>query len=167
MPMASFVDSSGRPWSVEITVATVKAVRSALGIDLLGVFGGTLLADLVADPTKVIDVLFVVCEDQARALGIDDLAFGRLFSGPVLEGAVAAFMEALIGFFPSATDRRNLGEVLRRATAVAERAGALAAARLEDGVVEAEVEKALHLPPGSCGGRSTASPGSADSTPGP
>ena len=79
--MRTFKDNAGRTWSLTLNVWTVKKVRDLLAVDLLdlGESGNKpgLLVRLISDPVLLVDVLYVVCKDQADAAGITDEQFGR------------------------------------------------------------------------------------------
>jgi len=99
--MASFKDNAGRNWTVHIDVGAVKAVRDVLDVDLMDVVEGKLLEQLATDPVLLVDVLYVLCRDQADSQNVSDVDFGRAIAGDVIDMAVDAFLEALVGFFPS------------------------------------------------------------------
>ena len=64
--MASFIDKLGRRWAVELTVGSIRQVRRALDVDLLGGPGAQVLRRLSADPVFLADLLYVVCLEDAR-----------------------------------------------------------------------------------------------------
>ena len=70
--MRVFKDNAGRSWTIAIHVAAVKRVRGLLSLDLYSLlderFAG--LAKLLADPVDFVDVLYVLCKDDADRLGI-------------------------------------------------------------------------------------------------
>jgi hypothetical protein len=101
--MASFKDSKKRVWVVEIDVTTIKRIKSVLGVDLLTVAddSGQMLDRLASDAVFLVDLLYVICKDQADKLKVTDEDFGRLFSkGEIIQAAGIALQEAIIDFFP-------------------------------------------------------------------
>ena len=96
--MQTFTDIHGRKWTVSITVGTVKRLKSRLNIDILGDMVGFLAQ--TQDLVTLIDILYVVCKDDADKLGITDEQFGCSFAGPVIQEARNAFMEAYAVFHP-------------------------------------------------------------------
>lgn len=116
--MSEFRDSKGRLYKIELNVQAVRAVRTALGVDLFKLpvnrFKG--LADLYDDASKLVDVVFVLVRDQAKAHGIDDAGeeFGRSLAGDTLEDMSQAFLDAVIDFFPGARQRRAMRKVLEK-----------------------------------------------------
>lgn len=112
--MKTFRDNAGRVWTVSITVYAVKRVRAFLNLDLYGLidekFEG--LSKLLADPVSLVDVLYVLCRDEADKLGISDEDFGRAMAGDAIESATEAFIGELIDFFPDARTREALRKVI-------------------------------------------------------
>ena len=108
--MKTFSDRRGRTWEVELNVAQMKRVRSTLGVDLVNVIAvnsdgtlkTTLIDDIVNDPCLLVDILWVVCEKQAKAAGITDEDFGSALAGDAIEDATRAFLDELVDFFPGA-----------------------------------------------------------------
>ncbi len=100
--MHTFKDNAGQEWNVEITVNTIRRVKSALQIDLMGLIGDRAFVDkLVGDPETLVNVVYVVCKPQADALGVSDEQFGERMGGDSLDDATSALLESFIDFFPS------------------------------------------------------------------
>lgn len=118
--MHTFRDSRGRTWEVIINVWKVKRVRGVVSLDLLSLvddrFEG--LNNLLADPVKLIDMLYVLCEVQAKELGVTDEDFGAAFAGDTLWDAGQAFLSELVDFFPDARARDALKRVIEKTRAV-------------------------------------------------
>ena len=108
--MRQFTDTKDRVWEVELNVRQMKRVRDILGIDLVNVIQagkdgavatGTL--DRVAnDPILLVDILWVLCEGQAKAAGVTDDDFGSSLAGDSISDATRAFLDELVDFFPGA-----------------------------------------------------------------
>ena len=104
---------AGRRWSVAVNVATVKRVRTLLDVDLLAVpedaakLEDHVIYRLMADPEFACDVLFAVCEPQARDAGITDEAFAEAMGGGCLEAGTLALLDEWSDFFPSRRDRER------------------------------------------------------------
>jgi hypothetical protein len=135
--MAVFRDAKGRDWTVVVDTTTVKPVRESLQIDLLDTSGRT-LERLADEPALLVDVLWVLCRDEAKERGVTDIQFGQALVGDSIDAATAALMEAVTDFFPS---RKR--DVLRRASAMAERVRQkgtdLALAKIENPELEAKL----------------------------
>jgi len=129
--MHGFKDSAGRYWAVRVDVGAVKRVRAALGVDLMQVAerknaeGGRepgVLERLASDPVLLVDVIYVLCRDQAEAQGVSDENFGATMAGDALDGAVKAMLGALVDFFPNPRERAALKRLLQAADQEADRA---------------------------------------------
>lgn len=131
--MHSFVDSLGRVWPVQINVAAIKRVQGLLGLDLYGVAdeGMRGLAGLLDDPVRLVDVLYVLCREQADAAKVSDEEFGRGLGGDSYRLAAEAFVEELADFFPDPRRRQVLRAVIAKTRQLAELLGTQALAELE------------------------------------
>lgn len=163
-------NGGGREWVVEINVAQVKAVRTALGVDLLKIVDEKELGRLSEDPVELCNILYVLCRDQAKAAGLDDEGFGRMLAGDTIAAATDAFLAALVSFFPSPRLRQSLGQALQMAKRVKDKAEDLAAKRLDQTLDQIE-RKVLSDVEGRLrseeepGGLSGTTPATSESTP--
>lgn len=138
--MRQFTDTKGRVWEVELNVRQMKRVRDILGIDLVNVIqagkDGAVATDtldrVADDPILLVDVLWVLCEGQAKAAGVTDDDFGSSLAGDSIADATRAFLDELVDFFPGA---KRL--FLAKAVSLARRFG---------GEMEAALGKALEDP---------------------
>lgn len=101
--MATFKDAAGREWALSIDAWLVKQVRIRTGVELGKLLDDNMrpLMELVSNCEKLVDVLWVLCEEQAAKLAVDESQFARGLSGDGLERAVLAFEEAFALFCPS------------------------------------------------------------------
>ena len=106
--MASFTDKSGKAWRLDLTVATIKRVRSLTDVDLLDDNYGEVLVDLGRDVIKLVDVLFAIVQPQATEADITDEQFGEALFGDAIDKATEAFIDSVIEFFPSEKKRQAL-----------------------------------------------------------
>lgn len=155
--MASFTDSTGRTWAVNIDVTTIRRLRSALDVNLLDMVEdeGKLLAQLLTDPVLLVDMIYVICKPQADQHNLSDEDFGRAMVGDAIDRATDALLEALSAFFPS-----QRGALLRRLVEKTRKTMALAfqvANKQLDGLEITEADIVSQL-----GSLSTKSPGSAE-----
>ncbi len=148
--MRTFTDAKGRSWNVSVTVASIKRVRAAIGLDLLDY--GAVMNEL-QDPIAQADVLFALVKPDAEAQKVTDADFGESLTGEVMEQAGAALMEALLDFTPA-----QRKPALKKALGKLGEANLLAAVAMEQAMdeidVTAEIEKALQ----TSGDTSTRSP---------
>jgi hypothetical protein len=141
--MRQFKDNSGRAWTVEINVATLKRVRGLTGVDLMQVIGGTLIEKLIRDPVLLCDVVYAVCKPEADAATprVSDEEFGKAMAGDAIDAATSALLDELISFCPSPRDRANLGRVLQATNRVLDKARDLAEKRIATLTSEGELDK--------------------------
>ena len=165
--MKTFRDNDGRSWNLTLNVYAVKKVRDLLGVDLLDLGGETpsakepgLLYRLIADPVLLVDVLYVVCRDQADQAGVTDEQFGRAMAGDAIDAATRAFLEELADFTPSPRDRARARKVIDATWKLIDKAQDLL-----DAKAEKELPAAADALLEALGASSGSSPGSSGSTP--
>ena len=111
--MAQFTDNAERTWQVALNVDAITQVREATDFDLLLFFAGdtpteqTILR-LQRDPVLLVNVLYLVCKEQADALGVSDRDFGRAMAGDAIAHGTEALLEAVVNFTPNPKDRERL-----------------------------------------------------------
>ena len=104
--MKTFTDNKGRVWEVELNIRQMKRVRDVLGIDLVNVISankdGSVSTDTLErvanDPILLVDILWVLCEGQAKPAGVTDEDFGSSLAGESIEEATRAFLDELVDF---------------------------------------------------------------------
>jgi len=127
--MSRFKDNKNRAWSIDVTVDTVKRVRSLCDVDLLGAVDGKLLEQFVTDPILLCDVIFAVCKPQADTEGVSSDDFGAGLAGDALDEATRALLEGLVDFFPKRR-RELLAKVVAKMQLVEEKGMELWEAKL-------------------------------------
>jgi len=143
--MRVFKDSEARSWSLVINVANAKRVRTILGIDFNNVIseGFDAISKIVSNSIDLVDVLYVLCKEEADKRSLTDEDFGRSFNGDVLEAAANAFVEELIDFFPNARAREDLRKVIDAGKTVRDKVMALAETKLATIDLDLEAEKLI------------------------
>lgn len=145
--MAKFQDKTGRTWSIEFDVGLLEMIRKETGVDFDDMTGDeagrTAFADMLIGGRgkKLVEVLWVMCEEQAAKEAITPEEFGRLFTARVLQDSSFALMEALADFSPrqaiSATIKRRLPDLFNKMDKTA-----VAAMELEfDRLLESDLSK--------------------------
>jgi hypothetical protein len=142
LTVRNFIDSSGRVWVVDVSVATIKRVRTLTGVNLLEVIQGELIEQLSSDPILLADCLYAVCQPQAVREGVSDETFGQALAGDVIDRATTALLEGLIEFFPE-PKRRLLEKATAKYRQVQTQALALVEAKLDSPELEAKILKDL------------------------
>ena len=145
-----FIDANNRSWVPEINVVTIGRVRSALDINLLELLvPDNKLAERLTDPCLLVDIIYLLCKDEADRLAIDATEFGRSMTPDGIEDAWAAILEGIVLFSP-----RGLRPAHQRILEKAKAYQAAAAAKIKtlvagpefDAMLDREMEKRLSLP---------------------
>ena len=149
--MSTF-EAGGHTWKIAVNVPTIKDVRE-LDVDLADA-GPDVIEQLERDPVLLVDVLWVLCRDQAKTLSVTDQQFGEALVGDPIGDATTALIEAIVDF--SHGRRKSLLlKAMEKAEEVQQKGTDLALAKLDDpelitrvvsaiqDKVETEVEAAL------------------------
>lgn len=138
--MSMFKDNNDREWTIAINVPTIKAVRE-IDIDL-GDETYASMDRLSGDVVLLVNVLWLLCENQAKAINVTEEQFGEALVGDAIERAVIALMQARVDF--SHGQRKSLLQAAIKATSeVRETAYDLALAKLESPELKTQVQKAM------------------------
>ena len=101
--MPKFTDSLSRQWRIELDGGLVRRLKQEESLDFFNAWDGKAFAALAASEEKLIDALWLCCQEQATAAAIDTLGFARGFaSGDVFQAAADALVEAVVLFTPPA-----------------------------------------------------------------
>ena len=104
--MASFTDSKGRLWNIEIDLGCRNRAKSLIGFDMFDDNTGAFFT-LSQNPVQMADLIYCICKPQADQLGITDVEFGEGLGGDAISDAYQAFETALIDFFRKAAPMRG------------------------------------------------------------
>jgi hypothetical protein len=131
--MATFKDNVGREWAVDVNSHTIETVHDAIGVDL---WTWDVFARFGADVRLMVDVIYILCRDQADAAGVSDVDFGRSLWG-VIDGAAVALLEAAAEYHPSGRRKlfREMAAKVSAAVTLWEQREAAPAAGVRDAVV--------------------------------
>ena len=110
--MPKFTDCKGREWTVAITVADLGRVRTDAKFDLGSALKSSEgFADLLfAEPEKLVTILWVLVESEAKGRNVSPEEFAAGFDGPTVEAGAEALAEAVLDFFP----RQQVSRAMRR-----------------------------------------------------
>ncbi len=105
MQKTQFKDTSGKLWTLTISIKNYIDIKQKFGIDISDVFSkdNNWLAQLAAqdDLMNLIGILLEVTESARKEQNISDDDFFALFDGDTLEAATSAFIEAVVLFLPA------------------------------------------------------------------
>ena len=112
--MASFRDSKGREWTIELTVGSLLEVRERTELDLPKLMRSeeSLCDFLFGDAKQPVKALWVLCVEQANERNINERAFYKLFDGAVLEAATEALLKSVANF----SQRSKIGAAMAQTT---------------------------------------------------
>jgi len=96
----TFKDKDGDEWLVEFTVSKVRRAKTELNVDIRNI-DEELFRNLAMDAELIGSLIYLVCEPQIEARGLNDETFFDRFDGDTVEASGNALFEALIDFFPS------------------------------------------------------------------
>lgn len=97
--MAQFKDTTGRPWTFELSVGEVLRVKKETGVNLAELFSrGSKEGDKLADPEMLVNIAWELV--KAQAAGMEPEAFAFVLNGETLEAIADSLGEAVADFFP-------------------------------------------------------------------
>lgn len=137
--MKKFLDSSGREWSLNVTIGDAKRIKSNLSVDLLD---HRQITELAGDPYKLADVIYSLCGSQAKAAGVTDEQFGEGLAGDAIDDATTALLEAITDFFPK-RQRPALISLLAKIKEANTKGAELAEAKLNSPQMHTAIQTAL------------------------
>lgn len=152
--MPSFKDNKGRIWSIELDAPTVQKVRrdtcgisgcrhrpltnsQCEGVDLWDMSGKS-FQKMDFDTVLMVDVLWLICEEQAIAKDISEADFAQGLRGDVLPEATATMLKASVESLDPIKR-----QFLERAAATRRRHEELALSRTIDRIESPETEAML------------------------
>jgi len=104
----TFSDNAGRTWELVVDPFDVKRIEARLKYNLLDVrLQDEQLAAWLQNPVRIVDTLWLLCEEQAREREVSEENFGRALRGQLFD-ASRALLEELTDFFPLQSQREEL-----------------------------------------------------------
>lgn len=140
--MQTFKDLSGQEWLVSLNIGICRKVLAITGLDFANAHDGKAVSEIQAYDGKMVQVLWVLLEDQATKRGIDEDAFAMLLDGNVLEEAQGAIEAAILGF--TRPERRAaMQAILDKKREAITKSVNLAVAKVQALDIDKELEKQL------------------------
>jgi len=132
----SFKDSAGDEWSLDITGATVKAIKAVLSVNILDLidFSGEVYQRYATDPIFLVDLVSVVCGRQISERKISEEDFAALLGCDALAEASTKLLEAVVNFVPNLAARRVASLTVTKAREVQDKIADVAVQRIEAGI---------------------------------
>ena len=139
--VSAFKDNTGREWILRIDPIVLGDLRKELDVDLGKLDQGT-MQRLADDICLLVDVLWVICREQAEAASITDRQFGRSIYGDSIDSATTALLDAIADFSP-ARQRSLLRCLAEKQEALKDKAFRMAMAKIEDPALMEGLEQKL------------------------
>jgi hypothetical protein len=115
-----FTDKAGNSWELSLDVGMLERLQADADFDLDALIESpdAMSAKLFKSPRVLGQILWVFCEEQARAKGLDGRGFGSLLDRAALDRAADAFFEEAVLFYPRSSAGKaikgRLPELFRR-----------------------------------------------------
>ncbi len=163
--MKTFTDRTGREWTIDANVTSLRRVRSLVGVDLMQMVtprgeDEAVIVKLLRDPCLLVDVIYAICKPDADRQRISDEAFGQAMAGDALDAATQALLEELPDFFPSRRDRERARRILAKIDGLIDQVNDQLDALTSDEAIDQRFQALI-----SAGATSGSSPASPASTP--
>lgn len=139
--MPSFKDCNNKEWLVAVDGPLVREVRQELGVDLIA-SDASQFVRLQSDPILLVDVLWVLCREQAGDK-VSARDFGRALKGDAIQFATDALLRAIADFFPRGR-REMLLRMIDMGQSATAKAEAALAARMRSSGLEDQITKAMN-----------------------
>lgn len=139
--MATFKDQNNREWLVTLDAPKIREVRSTLQLDLAAVDDRP-YERMYDDTVLLVDVLWILCREQAQKANVTDEQFGQALVGDAVEKATDAMLAAMLDFFPK-TKRELLQALADKTKRIREASMRKAMDRLNDPSLEEKLLAAM------------------------
>jgi hypothetical protein len=106
--MHQFKDNQQRPWQISLNGWQLKKLKERLDFDARD---HESIFKAAGDPELLCNILFVLCEEQAKTFGVTDEDFGKSLDGDAIDEATQAYLDESVDFFPQ-RQRQALRKVL-------------------------------------------------------
>lgn len=110
-PTPEFNDARGRTWRLTLTINKIRVIKATNGVDFGKIHDGKVLMELGTDGEKLAQVLWILCETQAKSINVAPEEFAELLDGDTIDKAGDA-IEAAVILFTRAPMRAALREVI-------------------------------------------------------
>lgn len=94
-----FTDKHNREWDLALNAPVLRDIRETYKINLTALDSDP-LNQLEANPELLVDVLYLICKDQADAISVTSRDFGKGLK-PSLDEPIQALVNAIVNFFPA------------------------------------------------------------------
>lgn len=178
----AFLDAEDNSWALQVHVSNIKRARDTLGYMLTDLVqpDSDLFKEIATkgNPIPLVDILWLLCEEQAKRRDISEDQFAQLLGDGTLERAMPALLEAIVNFSrPSGS--KTIMDLYRKTDEINTKNADLLQQAIDLGVIEKQyyannpellelarlVEEAKNGSPSTSGKKSSDSAESLESTP--
>lgn len=140
--MPQFTDTKSRVWHLELSIGLALAIRAKLKVDFLNLLDGKALDAVSRSDETLVNVLWLICAEQAQAAGVDEVEFAMGLGGDALGEAIEALLEALV-LFTRPDNRPAIQKVLAKVREVHGRQVQLAVRKCDSPAMEQTIQAHL------------------------
>ena len=112
--MPEFTDTRGHTWPLAFDYSLARRIKKEAGLDFVNAHDGKAIEAIYRSDEKLVQVLWLLCQEQAAREQIDEEDFGRGLAGDALGSAIDALQEALV-LFSRPANRPVLTQILAKA----------------------------------------------------
>lgn len=112
--MPEFTDTRQRVWPLAFDYTLARRIKKEAGLDFVNAHDGKAIEGIYRSDEKLVQVLWLLCQEQAEREQIDEEEFGRGLGGDALGAAIDALQEALV-LFSRPANRPVLEQILAKA----------------------------------------------------
>lgn len=112
--MHQFKDIEGDEWTVNVHALALAKVESVLGVSFSepGEQDGPLMR-IIYNPIFAFQVIYLLCEGQAKARGLSDEKFSERLVGDAFSTARQTLLNAIAEFFPDPSRRKAAKQLVQ------------------------------------------------------
>lgn len=140
--MPQFTDTKARVWQLDLSIGLALAIRKKLGVNFLSLLDGQALDAVSRSDETLVNVLWLLCAEQALSAGVDETGFALALGGDALGAAIEGLLEALV-LFTRPDNRPAVQKVLEKIHQVQTRQVALAVAKVDSPQMEQAIAARL------------------------
>lgn len=128
--MELFRDNQERKWELRLNVSMARKVRDETKHNLLDLKEQT-IDKLINDAYLLVDILWVLCEEQAKVKvwtknekeikGVSAVEFGEGLAGETIDNATEALLNEIVNFLPNPRQREIFSNSLKMIKKVMDR----------------------------------------------
>lgn len=94
----AFTDAQGRRWHLRLNYALATDLQEKVGVDVRNALKTDGWLKLYDDPSALLNCLWILCEEKAKNDGVTQRSFFEGFEGETFDGALNAFLDAVVFF---------------------------------------------------------------------